>query len=72
MTTWHQQQAMKRYPEAYLPGDGWVLVSDSPGGMQSRMNYCMDEQAARVSLIAHRRAQPDIVHTLYHNGRPVA
>lgn len=71
MTTWHQEQAMRRaYKAGLKPScpDGFAIKSDAPGKMLTWMSFGENEAMARESLRLHRINQPGYTHTLYHNG----
>lgn len=65
MSTWHQDKA--GIPPV---GEGWVLVSDGVGRMQTRL-HLKNEAQARRAIIQHRKISPGLCHLLYHDGRIV-
>ena len=64
MTTWHQERGGK----LSLPGAGYVMESDAPNVMRSKMTFGEDKELALRCLNAHRRNSPNLSHYLYYNG----
>lgn len=68
MATWHQM----RGGMLGLPGSGYVLVSDAPNVMQTRMSFGDNRDRAMDSLEKHRENQPGMSHSLYKDGNLIA
>lgn len=68
MATWHQINGGLSAPSE---NSGYVMVSDGPNVMQTRMSFGDDETMARECLANHLKNQPKLNHYLYHNGKLV-
>ena len=67
MATWHQEKA-----GFSLPGKGYVIVSDGPNVMRTALGFGDEKEQALQSLENHRKHQPQLFHTLYKDGMPIA